>query len=61
MDCSKCRNEVVVGAQPSAYCRLGELKVVPVTSYDRRFDEWIIDVPLSEGCGSPELGEEIML
>jgi len=46
---------------PSAYCRLGELKVVPVTSYDRRFDEWIIDVPLSEGCGSPELGEEIML
>lgn len=52
---------MVVGAQPSAYCRLGELKVVPVTSYDRRFDEWIIDVPLSEGCGSPELGEEIML
>ena len=48
-------------AQASAYVRLGELRVVPVASYDRRFDEWIIDTPLSDGCGGPDLGEEIML
>lgn len=44
----------------SAFCRLGELRTVPVTEYDNRFDLWTIDAELSTGCGGPEIVEEIM-
>jgi hypothetical protein len=46
---------------PSAYVRLPELRQVPVAAYDRRWDVWTIEAPLSDGCGGPELGEEVML
>jgi hypothetical protein len=46
---------------PSAYPRLGSLIVIPVAGYDRRFDVWRVEAPLGEGCGGPELGEEVML
>lgn len=45
----------------SAFPRLEELRPVPVDSFDRRFDVWVISAPLSEGCGGPELPEEIMI
>ncbi|GMH41980.1 hypothetical protein BSKO_09899 [Bryopsis sp. KO-2023] len=45
----------------SAFCRLGDLKIIPVSSYDRRFDTWVVEAELSEGCGGPEIMEEIML
>ena len=48
-------------AQASAFVRLGELRVLPVAEYDGRFDRWLIDAPLSEGCGGPDLPEEVML
>ncbi|KAK9845473.1 hypothetical protein WJX81_007397 [Elliptochloris bilobata] len=41
--------------------RLGELVVLPVAAFDRRFDVWTINAELSDGCGSPELPEEVML
>ena len=47
---------------PSAFCRLPELRRVAITSYDRRFDVWCFPPDsLSEGCGGPELPEEVML
>ncbi|KAI3438697.1 hypothetical protein D9Q98_001117 [Chlorella vulgaris] len=46
---------------PSAYVRLGALRPIAVDSFDQRFDRWIITAKLSEGCGGPELGEEIMI
>lgn len=46
---------------PSAYVRLGELRALPVDSFDQRFDVWVITAQLSEGCGGPDLGEEIIL
>lgn len=46
---------------PPAFCRLGELRRVPVDWYDPRYDVWRIVSPLSEGCGGPDLGEEIIL
>jgi hypothetical protein len=46
---------------PSAYPRLGSLIPIPVAGYDRRFDVWRVEAPLGEGCGGPELGEEVML
>lgn len=46
---------------PSAYVRLGQLRPVAVDSFDQRFDVWVITAQLSEGCGGPELPEEIML
>ena len=45
----------------SAFCELASLKKIPVTSYDTRFDIWVIDAALSEGCGGPEIVEEIVL
>lgn len=47
--------------QASAYVRLGSLRQVPVTAFDRRFDEWVIEAELSDGCGSPDLGDDIIL
>ena len=46
---------------PSTFPRLGELRPVPVADYDQRFDRWVITAQLSEGCGGPELGEEVIL
>ena len=46
---------------PSAFVRLGELQPVAVDSFDQRFDVWVITAALSEGCGGPELPEEIMV
>lgn len=46
---------------PSAYPRLGELRPVPVDDFDQRHDRWTITAPLSEGCGGPLLGEEVIL
>ena len=46
---------------PSAFCRLGDLRAVAVDSFDQRFDVWCITAELSEGCGGPDLGEEIIL
>ena len=46
---------------PSAYVRLGALRSLPVAAYDPRFDVWTITAPLSEGCGGPELPEEVMV
>ncbi|EIE23899.1 DnaJ-domain-containing protein [Coccomyxa subellipsoidea C-169] len=44
-----------------SFARLGELRKLPVLDYDGRYDIWVINAPLSEGCGGPELPEEIML
>lgn len=44
-----------------SFARLGELRKLPVADYDSRFDTWVITASLSEGCGGPELPEEIML
>lgn len=46
---------------PSAFPRLGELRPIPVDAFDQRFDVWEITAPLSEGCGGPELPEEVIL
>lgn len=46
---------------PGAYVRLAELRPITVDSFDQRFDQWTITAPLSEGCGGPELGEEVIL
>ncbi|GAB4816886.1 hypothetical protein N2152v2_003932 [Parachlorella kessleri] len=46
---------------PPSFCRLGDLRQVAVASYDPRFDVWVITAPLSEGCGGPELPEEVMV
>ncbi len=45
----------------ASFAELSTLKVIPVSGYDRRHDVWCINAPLSEGCGSPELVEEIMV
>ena len=45
----------------SSFARLEQLKTVPVTSFDARFDIWHVEAPLSDGCGGPELPEEVML
>jgi hypothetical protein len=45
----------------ATFVRLGQLRVVPVTGYDARWDVWTVDAPLSEGCGGPELSEGAML
>ena len=45
----------------ASFAELSTLKVIPVSDYDRRYDVWCINAPLSEGCGSPELVEEIMV
>jgi hypothetical protein len=44
-----------------SFARLSELRRIPVSHYDGRFDVWVIEAPLSEGCGGPELPEEVML
>ena len=44
-----------------SFARLHELRTVPVAHYDGRYDIWTIEAVLSEGCGSPELPEEVML
>lgn len=44
-----------------SFARLGELRKLPVADYDGRYDIWVIRAPLSEGCGGPELPEEIIL
>ena len=46
---------------PAAFPRLGELRPIPVDAFDQRFDVWTITAPFSEGCGGPELPEEIIL
>ncbi|KAK9817937.1 hypothetical protein WJX72_004542 [[Myrmecia] bisecta] len=45
----------------SSFPKLYDLKTIPVAEYDGRFDVWVIDAPLSDGCGGPDLPEEIML
>ena len=45
----------------SSFARLSELRTVPVDAFDRRFDVWDISAPLSDGCGGPELTEEVMV
>ena len=45
----------------SSFAQLDDLKTIPVTSFDARFDVWHVEAPLSEGCGGPELPEEVML
>lgn len=45
----------------SAFCDLSLLKKIPVKSYDNRFDVWEFETQLSEGCGGPEIVEEIIL
>ena len=45
----------------TCFAHLDRLKTVPVASFDQRFDVWHVEVPLSEGCGGPELPQEIML
>ena len=44
-----------------SFARLGDLRKLPIEDYDGRYDIWVINAPLSEGCGGPELPEEIML
>ncbi|KAK9906520.1 hypothetical protein WJX75_003297 [Coccomyxa subellipsoidea] len=44
-----------------SFARLGDLRKLPIADYDGRYDIWVINAPLSEGCGGPELPEEIML
>eukprot|EP00884_Botryococcus_braunii_P018573 jgi/Botrbrau1/539/Bobra.0010s0014.1 len=44
-----------------SFAELSQLRVVPVTKFDRRHDLWQIDAQFSEGCGGPELPEEVML
>ena len=45
----------------SSFAQLDDLKTIPVTSFDARFDIWHVEVPLSDGCGGPELPEEVIL
>jgi len=42
-----------------AFADLCDLKIVPIKSFDRRFDVWELTAPdaLSVGCGSPDYGE----
>ena len=44
-----------------SFARLHELRKLPVAHYDGRYDIWTIEAVLSEGCGGPELPEEVML
>ena len=46
---------------PSAFVLLDRLKVLRVSTYDRRFDVWCITDELSEGCDGPDMPEEIMV
>lgn len=45
----------------SSFAQLDDLKTIPVTSFDARFDVWHVEAPLSDGCGGPELPEEVIL
>lgn len=45
----------------SSFPHLADLKYIPVAEYDMRFDAWIVTAELSEGCGGPELPDEVML
>lgn len=45
----------------SSFAQLDDLKTIPVTSFDARFDIWHVEAPLSDGCGGPELPEEVIL
>lgn len=45
----------------SAFCELSLLKRIPVESYDKRHDIWVIEAELSEGCGGPEIVEEVIV
>ena len=44
-----------------SFAQLHDLKTVPVTNFNAAFDIWHINAALSEGCGGPDLPEEIML
>ena len=44
-----------------SFARLRELRKLPIAQYDGRYDIWTIEAALSEGCGGPDLPEEIML
>ena len=44
-----------------SFARLHELRKLPIAQYDGRYDIWTIDAALSQGCGGPDLPEEIML
>ena len=44
-----------------SFARLAELRKLPIADYDSRYDVWTITAALSEGCGGPELPEEVML
>ncbi len=45
----------------SSFAQLDDLKTIPVTSFDARFDVWHVEASLSDGCGGPELPEEVIL
>ncbi|KAK9804086.1 hypothetical protein WJX73_005526 [Symbiochloris irregularis] len=45
----------------SSFARLGDLRVIPVSSYDQRYDIWSIEQQLSPGCSGPELPDEVIL
>ena len=44
-----------------SFAKLGDLKIVPVEDFDKRFSVWTIHSVLSQGCGGPPLPEEIIL
>lgn len=44
-----------------SFAQLCDLKAVPVADFKAAFDIWQIDAALSQGCGGPELPEEVML
>ena len=45
----------------SSFAQLEDLKTIPVTSFDARFDVWHVEASLSDGCGGPDLPEEVIL
>ena len=45
----------------SSFAQLNDLKSIPVTSFDGRFDIWHVEAPLSDGCRGPDLPEEVIL
>lgn len=44
-----------------AFVNLTDCKLINVEAFHKNLDVWVVKEPLSEGCGGPELPEEVML
>lgn len=52
---------VVDELSPPIFVSIRDLKVVPIDSFDRRYDTWLITADLSPDCGGPTLEQEIIV